>query len=146
MLVLDTDLLTVIQRQSGELYERLQDRLRPVLDNETVAITIVSLEEQMRGWLAYINKSTERHNGKPLVLGYRRLHELFKDFELRTVLEFDENSYEQYFDLKTSKIRIGTMDLRIAAIVLANDAILLTRNTRDFEKVPGLKFEDWTKD
>lgn len=40
--------------------------------------------------------------------------------------------------------RIGTMDLKIAAIALANDATLLSRNLRDFGKVPGLRVEDWT--
>jgi tRNA(fMet)-specific endonuclease VapC len=146
MLVLDTDLLTVIQKQSGELYRRLNDRLQHVFETETVAITIISLEEQMRGWLAYLNRTTARPNGKSLVVGYRRLHELFLDFELRTVLDFDEDAYEQYFDLKGSKLRAGTMDLRIAAIVLVHGATLLTRNMRDFEQIPGLKVEDWTKD
>ena len=36
------------------------------------------------------------------------------------------------------------MDLKIAAIVLANGATLLSRNLSDFRKVPGLKVEDWT--
>jgi tRNA(fMet)-specific endonuclease VapC len=35
------------------------------------------------------------------------------------------------------------MDLRIACIVIEFDAILLTRNIKDFEKVPGLRFENW---
>jgi tRNA(fMet)-specific endonuclease VapC len=46
--------------------------------------------------------------------------------------------------LQKAKLRIGTLDLKIAAITLAHDATLLTRNTADFGKVPGLKFEDWT--
>jgi len=46
--------------------------------------------------------------------------------------------------LKSKKIRIGTMDLKIAAIAIANDAILVTRNLVDFEKVPGLNAQDWT--
>jgi tRNA(fMet)-specific endonuclease VapC len=33
--------------------------------------------------------------------------------------------------------------LKIASIALANDALLLTANRRDFEKVPGLQLENW---
>ena len=47
-------------------------------------------------------------------------------------------------ELLHQKIRIGTQDMRIASIALANNATLLTRNRRDFEKVPGLLFADWT--
>ena len=42
------------------------------------------------------------------------------------------------------KMRVGTMDFRIAAIALAHDALLLSRNLTDFRKVPGLRVEDWT--
>jgi tRNA(fMet)-specific endonuclease VapC len=145
MLVLDTDLLTIIQREKGPVYERLIARLQSVLESDTVAITIVSLEEQMRGWLAFLNTMSAQQPGS-VVLGYRRLHALFRDFEQRVVLDFDDAAFERYTDLKARKVRIATMDMRIAAICLANDATLLTRNVRDFEKVPALKIEDWTRD
>ena len=41
-------------------------------------------------------------------------------------------------------MRVGSQDLRIAAIAIANDGILVTRNRRDFEKVPNLAIADWT--
>ena len=44
---------------------------------------------------------------------------------------------------QTAKIRLGTMDLKIAAIALVNDALLLTANRRDFERVPALRVENW---
>jgi tRNA(fMet)-specific endonuclease VapC len=43
-------------------------------------------------------------------------------------------------------IRIGTQDLKIASIALANRATLLTRNYRDFVQVPDLIIDDWTKE
>ena len=42
------------------------------------------------------------------------------------------------------KVRIGTRDLRIAATVISKNGILVTRNLQDFERIPGLRFEDWS--
>ena len=50
----------------------------------------------------------------------------------------------QFQTLWVQRIRIGTMDLKIAATALAYDATLLTRNAKDFSKVPGLLMEDWS--
>jgi tRNA(fMet)-specific endonuclease VapC len=49
-----------------------------------------------------------------------------------------------YAELVKQKIRVGTQDLRIAAITLSGNGILVTRNRKDFEKVPNLRLEDWT--
>ena len=61
-----------------------------------------------------------------------------------TVLPFDVRAAAHFDELKGQRIRVGTQDLKIAAIALANDATVLTRNTQDFSRVPGLKFEDWS--
>ena len=61
-----------------------------------------------------------------------------------TVLPFDTQAAAHFDDLKRLHIRIGTQDLKIAAIALANDATLITRNTQDFARISDLKFEDWS--
>jgi tRNA(fMet)-specific endonuclease VapC len=60
------------------------------------------------------------------------------------VLDFDDEAAAEYRRLRGMKIRIGTMDLKIAAIALAHGATLLSRNLVDFKKFPDLEVEDWT--
>lgn len=55
MIILDTDILTLIQRAAGPEYERLADRLDA--SDDEVAVTIISFEEQMRGGLAFIARA-----------------------------------------------------------------------------------------
>jgi tRNA(fMet)-specific endonuclease VapC len=52
---------------------------------------------------------------------------------------------DRFDALRASRIRIGTKDLRIAAIALEHDALLLSANLVDFEQVPGLRIEDWLR-
>jgi tRNA(fMet)-specific endonuclease VapC len=70
---------------------------------------------------------------------YARLKTHLLSFRNILVLDFDEGAAVEYQRLRRLRVRIGTMDLKIAAIVIANDATLLSRNSSDFRKVPGLK-------
>jgi tRNA(fMet)-specific endonuclease VapC len=142
MLILDTDLLSVVQRREGALYDRLDARLEEASVTELIGVTIVSFEEQTRGWLAYIAKA---RSSALQIEAYARLHGLLRDFSIRHVLDYDEAAVQQYDQLARARIRIGTMDLKIAAIALANQATLLSSNLSDFQKVPGLRVEDWTR-
>jgi tRNA(fMet)-specific endonuclease VapC len=72
------------------------------------------------------------------------LYRLLREYQNRDILLFDDLAVAEFKRLKQRKIRIGTMDLRIASIVLVHGAILITMNRRDYEKVPGLRVEDWT--
>ena len=50
---------------------------------------------------------------------------------------------EQFMRLKEAGTLIGANDLWIACHALAEDATLVTHNTREFERVGGLRIEDW---
>jgi tRNA(fMet)-specific endonuclease VapC len=50
----------------------------------------------------------------------------------------------KFTELRRQKIRIGTRDLRIAATALVHDLTLVTRNHKDFFRVPALRIEDWS--
>ena len=71
--------------------------------------------------------------------------ELEEAYRNTTVLDFDENAAKIFQDLKYQKIRIGSMDLKIAAIAISQTAILVSRNLKDFEAVPNLVVNDWTR-
>jgi tRNA(fMet)-specific endonuclease VapC len=74
---------------------------------------------------------------------YRRLREQLDGYRSILVLDFDESAAREYQRLKGIRTRVGTMDLKIAAVVLANDATLLSRNLVDFRRIPNLRVEDW---
>lgn len=111
--------------------------------SEDFFVTIVSLPEQVRGWLGALNKG--KQSKERLLWAYDELLSLFQDFSQLRVLPFDQAALDQFHALRKQGVRIGTLDLRIAAIALARGATLLSRNLRDFRQVPGLVAEDWTR-
>jgi tRNA(fMet)-specific endonuclease VapC len=141
MIVLDTDHLTVIQRQSEPAYSSLMARLHLVSPHE-IYTTIINVEEQMRGWLAVISRSRKVEQE---IVAYRQLHMLFSFFADIPVLDFDAVAAARFVQLRRSRLRLGAMDLKVAAIALAHDALLLSRNLSDFQRIPELQVEDWTQ-
>jgi tRNA(fMet)-specific endonuclease VapC len=141
MIILDTDCLSLLERQTGKAYLRLQSKLDEFPSDEIVT-TIITYEEQMRGWMAFLARMRSIDEQ---VFAYETLKQYFDYFKTLTVIDFDKNAAEIYKNLKSQKIRIGTMDLKIASIAISRNAILVSRNLRDFEEVPNLTVEDWTK-
>jgi tRNA(fMet)-specific endonuclease VapC len=60
-------------------------------------------------------------------------------------LTYDEPAIDRFQELRNQKVKIGRMDLRIAATVLEHRSVLVTRNVRDFKQVPRLQIEDWSQ-
>lgn len=108
---------------------------------DEIAITIVSAEELIRGRLAQVRKSK---TSKERVSAYYWLMKTFEFLKGFVVLAYDARAEAQFQILLTQKIRVGTQDLKISAIALSQKAILFTRNRRDFNRIEGLEFEDWS--
>ena len=137
--VLDTDSLSLLERGNPRIQERLQQ-----VNADSVAISIVTAEEKMKGRLAAINGLSGIERIDRLALAYRALQSSIEDLQALPILPFSELATDRYRDLLQQKIRVGSHDLRIAAIVLSAEGILVTRNCRDFERVPGLRIDDWS--
>jgi len=138
--LLDTDHLSILQRQAGQDYNNLSMRMAqyPLSD---FAVSIVTFHEQMLGSHAYINRA---RNLNDVVKGYEMMARLVGDFKVLPLVSFDRGAATTFDQLQAQRIQLAKMDARIAAIALCRGLILLTRNHRDFGKVSGLVIEDWT--
>ena len=83
--LLDTDHLSVLQRQAGQDYNNLSTRMAqyPLSD---FAVSIVTFHEQMLGSHAYINRA---RNLNDVVRGYDMMARLVSDFKVLPLVSFD---------------------------------------------------------
>jgi len=135
--VLDTDTVTYLQAGRAAVMRRLS-----TVSPDAVFTTVITMREQLRGRLAAVDQAAE---GPDLLLAYDRLLATVRYFTHVNVLPFSPAAAATLQRLRDQRIRIGTQDLRIAAIVLSTGGTLVTSNRRDFEKVPGLLIEDWDR-
>lgn len=138
--LLDTDHISFLQRLSGREYAALSARMakHPLTD---FAFSVVSFHEQVMGAQAFLARARTTPD---VMRGYRLLLEILQSFFAAPVLPFDGGAAATFDRLRAQKVRVATMDLRIAAVGLSRSLVVLTRNTTDFRQVPGLATEDWT--
>jgi tRNA(fMet)-specific endonuclease VapC len=135
--VLDTNHYNELANDSS-FGRNAQQRIRN--HRADVFISIISVQESIQGWLALINR---RKLVREQVHAYSRFQQCVETLSKLTILPFDESAAQTFESLQRQRLRTGTMDLKIAAICLAHDALLLTRNLSDFRHVPGLRAENW---
>ena len=137
VVVLDTNHFTEFANASPcghRLIARMSER------NADFFTCIVAAEESLQGWLAFIRRHTP---GTAQLEAYARLQSCIEALNKFTILPFDSDAANHFHRLQTQRIRVGTMDLKIASICIAHDALLLSRNLVDFEKIPDLRVENW---
>ena len=140
MFLIDTDHLVILQRQTGALCDALMRRIDAYQPSEFY-ISIVSFHEQLAGWQAFLGRKRESQH---VVRAYAEFEPLLAAFASAQIAPFDATAADRFDSLRAGRVRIGSMDLRIAATALARDFTVLTRNTVDFAQVPNLRVEDWT--
>ena len=138
MLLLDTDHFSVYANSHHTGSSALQERIHSA--NDPARLPIVTVEEQLRGWLARIHGARD---GKQRIDAYERLGNLLLVLRRWRIVRWDEVAEIQFAAFRKQKVNIPTQDLKIASLAVAHNALLLTRNAKDFSRVPGLRFESW---
>jgi tRNA(fMet)-specific endonuclease VapC len=139
--ILDTNHISILERRN-ERTKRLISRLDDLPDDD-IKVTIISYEEQIRGWTAAIARARQPSAQVPL---YARLQAQLLNYCELSVLPFSISAAERFVGLRRMHRRISGPDLKIAAIASEFNAVLLTQNIRDFRHIDHLQVEDWTAD
>lgn len=134
--LLDTDHVSLQERGHLPLRARLA-----AVPPGAVAVSPVTTEEMLRGRLAILARRLE---GEARVRAYAKLLETVRFFTSVPSVPYDEACEERFQSLQALRLRVGSQDLRIAATALAHNLTVVTRNRRDFGRVPGLSIEDWS--
>jgi len=142
MIILDTDALTFLERRENEVSVVLRRRLTELSAEHEIVTTVISNEEQTRGWFTVLARS---RSADAQVIAYDRVLTHLETFRTIKTIRYSREAAVRFDMLRAGKVRIGTADLKIAAVALAHGAKLLTRNLRDFSQVAGLSYEDWTR-
>ena len=136
MIILGTDVLSQLQRNNPRVIERIET------SNDSLFITLITKLEMLRGRIDYILKASS-------VQDILYAQELFVQTEVflsrLPVLSISDASLSTFVKLQgmPGHRKVGRADLLIASITIANRATLVTRNTKDFNKITGLKVENW---
>jgi tRNA(fMet)-specific endonuclease VapC len=117
------------------LYKSIEEQFT-LIPNHEIKIPIIVKAELLYG----IEKSKLKEGNRKI---YKKFIESFE------IINLDDESLNQYAKIRLSLERdgviIGSNDLFIASIVLAHNGILITHNTKEFERIYGLHIEDWVK-
>jgi tRNA(fMet)-specific endonuclease VapC len=136
LFVLDTDMLTLYYHGDATVVQNVQARAATDL-----AITVVTIDEQLTGWYTLTRRARQPAE---IAQAYANLADAVLRLSKWRILLYTESAIARVAHLKRQRLNVGLMDLRIAAITQENGAAVVTRNRRDFSRIPNLMVEDWS--
>ena len=134
--LLDTDHITLQERGHPPVVASLRAR-----QPDSLGTSIMTVQELLRGRLAVLQRPL---SSALVVRAYHNLQGSLAFFLSVNIVPFTAECEARFQQLRLLRPQIGTLDLRIAATALAGELTLVTRNQRDFSRVPGLRVEDWS--
>jgi tRNA(fMet)-specific endonuclease VapC len=135
--VLDTDICGFVQSSHPNVLRHIL----AVASETSIVTTIITFGEDLGGWLPACRHAKD---SATRTKAYARLQSGLNFYLKRRCLPFDIAAAVVFDNLKSLKLHIGNNDLSIAAITLSVGGILVTRNAKDFQRIPNLTLEDWT--
>ena len=134
--LLDTDHLTLFAQNHPRV---VQNILRHAADD--VFICVITIHEQFLGWHNAIIATRDPQRKAD---AYFRMAQLSAEIAQWQVHPFTVDAMIEFESLLRQRLNVSGNDLRIAAIALKQAAIVVTRNSRDFSRIPGLNWVDWS--
>jgi tRNA(fMet)-specific endonuclease VapC len=126
--ILDTDTVSLFQHGQPAVCAAVGNHA-----TDNVAISVLTVEEQLSGWYKELRRAK---TARVLAAIYQRMANTVRFYSVMSILSFTEPAIARYDELARLKLRVARTDLRIAAIAMENNAVLVTRNLRDFKRFP----------
>ncbi|MDB5309092.1 MAG: hypothetical protein JWO38_3294 [Gemmataceae bacterium] len=108
---------------------------------DDIRVTSITVEEQLGGWFVAIRNA---RTPQQIETTHARLAGTVRVLANWDVIPFSAAAVIRVQDLLRQRLNVGGNGLRIAAIALEAGAVVVTRNLRDFGRVPGLRCADWS--
>lgn len=134
--LLDTDMFSLFLRTDVNVVRTVIARMF-----DTLSVSVITVQEVWNGWAAAISRAKTPDQ---VALGYTRLAATLNELRNWQVVPFSVAAIARYEVLKRQNLNVGGNDLRIASIALEIGATVVTRNRRDFSRIPGVVLEDWS--
>jgi tRNA(fMet)-specific endonuclease VapC len=135
--LLDTDHLSLYQTGHPHVVQNILLHL-----TDRLALGVITIEEQLTGWQRALHQARDDARRAEV---YRRMARTVESWSGWLVLPFSLAAMGRHAALLRQRLNVGSNDLKIAAIALENNAIVVTRNRRDFSRVSGLTCQDWSQ-
>ena len=134
--LLDTDTLTLLVKGHPGVNQKVAKH-----STSELFTSVITVEEQLTGWYSKLRRTKQ---STELARIYFKLQQTVQYLGRINVMPFTVLAIDRWEILRHAKLYVGSMDLKIAAIALEHQAIVVSRNVRDFNRVPGLVVEDWS--